>query len=115
MNKQISQLLNKKSKAIREWLNNLHYNKIYPETEDINKIFSQEGKRIFEILYTRQEKGKPRMWWVKNIKSVTRLSVNDLNQLMQDRKMLHSLMNNIQEDKTDQCLIQEEDNGKPLI
>jgi hypothetical protein len=35
------------------------------------------------------------MRWVDNIKSVTGLSVSDLNQLVKDRKKLKLLVNNI--------------------
>ena len=39
--------------------------------------------------------GKPRMWWMDDIKSVTGLSVNGLNQLVKDRKKWNLLVNNI--------------------
>jgi hypothetical protein len=42
-----------------------------------------------------RKKGKPRMRWMDDIKSVTGLSVNDLNQLVKDRKKWHSVVNNI--------------------
>ena len=42
-----------------------------------------------------RKKGKPRMRWMDDIKSVTGLSVNDLNQLMKDRKKWKLLVNNI--------------------
>ena len=35
------------------------------------------------------------MWWMDKIKSVTGLSVNDLNELLKDSKKWHSLVNNI--------------------
>jgi hypothetical protein len=41
-----------------------------------------------------RKKGKPHMWWM-DIKSVTGLSVNDLNQLAKDRKKWNSLVNTI--------------------
>ena len=42
-----------------------------------------------------RKKGKPRMRWTDDIKSVTGLSVNDLNQLVKDRKKWKILVNNI--------------------
>ena len=42
-----------------------------------------------------KKKGKPRMRWMEDIKSVTGLSVNDLNQLAKDRKKWKLLVNNI--------------------
>ena len=42
-----------------------------------------------------RKKRKPCMRWMDNIKSVTRLSVNDLNQLEKDRKKWNLLVNNI--------------------
>ena len=41
------------------------------------------------------KKGKPRMRWMDDIKSVTGLSVNDISQLVKDRKKWNSLVNNI--------------------
>ena len=38
---------------------------------------------------------KPRMRWMDDIKSVTALSINDLNQLVKDRKKRKFLVNNI--------------------
>jgi hypothetical protein len=35
------------------------------------------------------------MRWMDDIKSVTRFSVNELNQLVKDRKKWHSLVKNI--------------------
>ena len=42
-----------------------------------------------------RKKGKPRMRWMGNIKRVTGLSVNDLNQLVKDKKKWKLLVNNI--------------------
>ena len=42
-----------------------------------------------------RKKGKPRMQWMDVIKSVTGHSVNDLNQLVKDRKKGNLLVNNI--------------------
>jgi hypothetical protein len=42
-----------------------------------------------------RKKGKPRMRWMDDMKSVTGLSVNDLNQLVKDRKKWNFLVNNI--------------------
>ena len=41
-----------------------------------------------------RKKGKPRMQWMDDIKSVTGLSVNDLNQLVKDRKKGNLLVKN---------------------
>ena len=42
-----------------------------------------------------REKGKPHMQWMGDIESVTGLSINDLNQLMKDRKKWKLLVSNI--------------------
>ena len=42
-----------------------------------------------------RKKGKLRMRWMDDIRSVTGLSVNDLNQLVKDRKKWKLLVNNI--------------------
>ena len=42
-----------------------------------------------------RKKGKPRMRWMVDIKSATRLSVNDLNKLVNDGKTWKLLVNNI--------------------
>ena len=42
-----------------------------------------------------RKKGKSRMRWMDDIKSVTGLSVNDLNQLVKDKKKWKLLVNNI--------------------
>ena len=42
-----------------------------------------------------KEKGKPRMRWMDDIKSVTGLSLNELNQLVKDRKKWRTLVHNI--------------------
>jgi hypothetical protein len=55
------------------------------------------------------------MQWMDDIKSVTGLSVNYLNQLMKDKKKWNLLVKHSQEEKTDQCLIQGEGNGKLLL
>ena len=44
-----------------------------------------------------RKKRKPHMRWMEDIRSVTGLSVNDLNQLVKDRKKWRSLVNNILE------------------
>ena len=41
-----------------------------------------------------RKEGKPRMRWMDDIKSVTGLSINDLNQLVKDRKKWKLLVNN---------------------
>ena len=41
-----------------------------------------------------REKGKPRMRWM-DIKSIARLSINELNKLVKDRKKWKTLVNNI--------------------
>ena len=43
----------------------------------------------------------------EEIKRISGLSVIDLKHLVQDRKKLRSLVNNSQEQETDQCLIKE--------
>ena len=58
-----------------------------------------------------RKKGKPRMRWMDDIKSVTGLSVNDLKQ----EKVEHISEQHSREEKTNQCLIQGEGNGKPLL
>ena len=62
-----------------------------------------------------RKKGKPRMRWMDDIKSVTGLSVNDLNQLVKEEKMELISEQHSQEEKTDQYLIQGKGNGKPLL
>jgi hypothetical protein len=52
----------------------------------LSKLRITEGAR---------KKGKPHMRWMVDIKSVTVLSVNGLNQLVKDRKKSRSLVNNI--------------------
>ena len=42
-----------------------------------------------------RKKGKHRMRWMDDIESVTGLSLNDLNQLVKDRKKWHTLVYNI--------------------
>ena len=42
-----------------------------------------------------RKKGKPRMRWMGDIKSLTGLSVNDLNKLVKDRKNWKLLVKNI--------------------
>jgi hypothetical protein len=42
-----------------------------------------------------RNKGKSHMRWMDDIKSATGLSVNDLNQLVEDRKTWNLLVNNI--------------------
>jgi hypothetical protein len=49
-----------------------------------------------------RKKGKPRMRWMDDITSVTGLSVNDLNQLVKDRKKVEIISEqHSQEEKTD--------------
>ena len=63
-----------------------------------------------------RKKEKPRMKWVDDIKSVTGVLVNDLNQLVKDEKKWDSLVNKIvKKKKMDQYLIQGEGNGKPFL
>ena len=42
----------------------------------------------------RRKKGQPLMWWMDDVKSVTPLSVDDLNHLLKDRKKWNSLVQN---------------------
>ena len=42
-----------------------------------------------------RKKGKPRMRWMDDIKSVTGVSVHDFSQLVKDRKKWNSLVNNM--------------------
>ena len=49
-----------------------------------------------------RKKGKPGMLWMDDIKSVTGLSVNDLNQLVRDREKVEIISEqHSQEEKTD--------------
>ena len=50
---------------------------------------------MLEITEGARKKGKPRMRWMEGIKSITGLSVNNLNQLVIGRKTWISLVNNI--------------------
>ena len=52
--------------------------------------------------------GKPRMWWMDDIKSVTGLSVNDKSVSERQEKVAHISEQHSQEEETDQCLIQGE-------
>ena len=47
---------------------------------------SLEKDIMLGITAGARKKGKPRMRWMEEIKSVTEHSVNDLNQLVKDRK-----------------------------
>ena len=49
---------------------------------------------MLEITAGAKKKGKPRMLWRDDTKIITRLSVNDLKQLVKDRKKWHSLVKN---------------------
>jgi hypothetical protein len=56
---------------------------------------SLEKDIMLGITAGARKKGKPRMRWMDNIKSVTVLPVNDLNKLVKDRKKWKLLVNNI--------------------
>jgi hypothetical protein len=56
---------------------------------------SLEKDIMLGIIQGARKKGKPRMRWMDDIKSVTGLSVNYLNQLAKDRKKWNLLVNNI--------------------
>ena len=56
---------------------------------------SLEKNIMLGITGGARKKWKPRMRWMDDIKNVTGLSVNDLNQLVKDRKKWHLLVNNI--------------------
>ena len=56
---------------------------------------SLEKDVMLGITAGARKKGKLHLQWMADIKSVTGLSVNDLNQLVKDRKKWHSLMNDI--------------------
>ena len=56
---------------------------------------SLEKNIMLGITGGARKEGKPRMRWMDDIKSVTGLSVNDLNQLMKDRKKWKLLVKNI--------------------
>ena len=55
---------------------------------------SLEKDIMLGITAGARKKGKPHMQWMDDIKTVTGLSVNDLNQLAKDRKKWQSLVNN---------------------
>ena len=52
-------------------------------------------KDMLGITAGARKKGKPCMRWMDDIKSVTGLSLNDLNQLMKDREKGDTLVYNI--------------------
>ena len=56
---------------------------------------SLEKDIMLGITAGAKKKGKPRMRWMDDIKSVTGLSVNNLNQLVKKRKKRKLLVNNI--------------------
>ena len=56
---------------------------------------SLEKYIMLGITAGERKKGKPRIRWMDDIKSVPGLSVNDLNQLVKDRKKWNLLVNNI--------------------
>ena len=56
---------------------------------------SLEKDIMLGIAEGARKKGKPRMRWMDDIKSVTRLLINDLNQLVKYRKKWKLLVNNI--------------------
>jgi hypothetical protein len=67
-----------------------------PYFEHVMKAHQSLDKDIMlGITGGARKKGKPRMWWMDDIKSLTGLSVNDLNQLVKDRKRCKFLVNNL--------------------
>ena len=56
---------------------------------------SLEKDIMLGITAGARKKGKARMRWMDDIKSVTGLSVKDINKLVKDRKKWNLLVNNI--------------------
>ena len=65
---------------------------------------SLEKDIMLGIIAGARKKGKPRMWWMDDIKSLTGLSLNDLNQLVKDRKKWCTLVYNIVRKRSPVCI-----------
>ena len=73
---------------------------------------SLEKDIILGITAQARKKGKPCMWWMDDIKSCN-WTLSKWLKIVSERKEKMALIS--QEEKTDQCLIQGESNGKPLL
>ena len=65
---------------------NIAENAIFRTREEGTSILGEKFRLMLGITAGARKKGKPRMRWMDDIKSVTGLSVNDLNQLLKGRK-----------------------------
>ena len=70
-------------------------NAIFRKRDENTSILGERHTVILGITAGARKKRKPRMRWMGDIKSVTGHSVNDLNQLVKDRKKWKLLVNNL--------------------
>ena len=83
--------------AITKWLKMRYFGRVMRTHQSLEKCI------ILGITAGARKKGKPRMRWTYYIKSVTGLSVNDLNQLVKDKEKVEPIIEqHRQEYKTDQ-------------